>query len=156
MVERPERLRAVAVGIAAACARLEEYEQTPLPSTSLAQVKLEETKGKDASESLVDALNQLSISAASEERATATTAFNILNASYASPDILNHDAIRFIHGEAPEYLAKLNEWASLSESKIRTGESEIPTGYSQGDLYRTCASIPNPTTPVLLYVCTHE
>lgn len=140
VVERPERLRAVAVGIAAAAARLEEYQR----HTSGVDVKDEADAGAlHETDSLTSALDRLAISPSSgdiRQPANArTTPLNIMTASSTKLDIFNHEAVRFIHGEAHEYLAKLDAWASSSEEKIRAGESEIPTGYSQGDLYRMCS-----------------
>lgn len=142
IVERPERLRAVAVGIAAAAARLEEYGPLkPLALTTDDPVpSMELLNGDRASaDDLADALNHLAISPDSSlptggERATV---FNILNASHVTVDLSNDAAVRLVHGEAPAYLSKLQAWALESETKIRVGESEIPSGYSQGDLYRT-------------------
>jgi histone deacetylase HOS3 len=139
IVERPERLRAVAVGIAAAAARLEEHQR----HTSGVDVK-DEADALRATDSLTDALRRLAISPSLSDidrlANARTTSFNIVTASSTKLDILNHEAVRFIHGEAHEYLAKLDAWASSSEEKIRAGESEIPAGYSQGDLYCTCSS----------------
>jgi len=139
VVERPERLRAVDVGIAAAAARLEEYQRR----ASRADVK-DEADDLSAADSLTDSLSRLAISPSSSDAGQladprATTSFNIVTASASTRlDILNHESVRFIHGEAHEYVEKLIAWASSSEEKIRAGESEIPTGYSQGDLYREC------------------
>lgn len=131
----------MAVGIAAAAARLEEYAISEPISDTVSFIQ-PGVKGNDVSDDLSDALNRLALSTESSSRAEdeRTTVFNILNASHTKLDLSNHDAVRFIHGEAHDYIAKIDSWASHSETKIRAGESEIPTGYSQGDLYRTCQS----------------
>ncbi|KAH9936423.1 Arginase/deacetylase [Fomitopsis serialis] len=99
IVERPERLRAVHVGLAAAVARLEESFAAPRDSNAKAEPK--------------------------EER------------SDASVDILNNAAVKFIHGdiEGDVYLENLKRWTAESRAKIDKGESEIPEGLPQGDLY---------------------
>jgi histone deacetylase HOS3 len=58
--------------------------------------------------------------------------------SHATLDILDNPAVKFIHGDldGDVYLEKLKEWAKDSWDKIHKGESEIPMGFSQGDLYR--------------------
>lgn len=137
VVERPERLRAVAVGVAAAAARLEDYQRRGLGADAK-----NETDILPTTDSLADALSRLDISPSLSDQLVdkRATVFNIVTASSSTKlDIFNREAVRFIHGEAHEYLAKLDAWALSSEEKIRAGESEIPTGYSQGDLYRTYA-----------------
>ena len=53
-------------------------------------------------------------------------------------DLLNDPAVKFVHGdiERDVYLESLKSWAKDSQDKVAKGESEIPEGYSQGDLYR--------------------
>lgn len=118
IVERPERLRAVAVGTAAAVARLQEHNT---PSLRIG------TQSYDPSDELTAALDRLALTPKSAPCQILTTT--------STANILTSDAAKFIHGEPQEYLSKLSSWALSSEDKIRTGESEIPTGYSQGDLY---------------------
>jgi histone deacetylase HOS3 len=58
--------------------------------------------------------------------------------SSAKVHILNHRAVKYIHGEVVDgdvYLKHLVEWACQSAEKISNGQSEIPDGLSQGDLY---------------------
>jgi hypothetical protein len=57
--------------------------------------------------------------------------------STASVDILNNAAVKFIHGDidGDVYLEKLKDWVTNSVDKISKGESEIPLGLPQGDLY---------------------
>lgn len=119
IVERPERLRAVAVGVAAAAARLENF----FASTNA-------PKSIEPADDLADALERLTI----VPPAVSTSPFDILTAT-GSIDLVTDGAVRFVHGEPAEYTEKLAAWASGSEDKIRNGESEIPAGLSQGDLY---------------------
>lgn len=136
IVERPERLRAVAVGIAAAAARLEE-SAPPVPSPSQpasALIDVAQTvksEPVDAADDLSQALDRLAIATDVGQ----STAFNIISASPVTLQLLDNEAVRFVHGEAHDYLARVVSWATESETKVRRGESEIPTGYSQGDLY---------------------
>ena len=61
--------------------------------------------------------------------------------SEAKVDILNNSAVKFIHGDidGDVYLETLQRWVKESSDKVANGESEIPEGYSQGDLY--CESV---------------
>lgn len=135
IVERPERLRAVAVGIAAAASRLEAYNQ---PVTKVSELKPEK-ENEDASDTLVDALNRLDLSSRANNVVSDAnpSAFKLITSVAAPATLANlsDKAVEFIHGETREYLDMLKAWASTSEEKIRAGGSEIPTGYSQGDLY---------------------
>ncbi|KAJ8497114.1 hypothetical protein ONZ45_g12176 [Pleurotus djamor] len=99
IVERPERLRAVTVGLATVLSRLGGSRST---------VK-------------------------SEDDADLAAAFERINLT----DLLNHPAIKFIHGdvEGNKYLENLLSWANDSRTKIVDGQSEIPDGLSQGDRY---------------------
>lgn len=130
--ERPERLRAVTVGLSAAIARLEglfNSTTTPGPTTTSERTK----KGPDPDE-LADVMNKLKIDS---EHSTYQSPVSIIE-SQATVDILNHPAVKFIHGDLERdiYLENLTAWAKGSYQKISKGESEIPEGLSQGDLYR--------------------
>ena len=137
IVERPERLRAVHVGLAAAAARLEEAS-TPRPEPSPnapTQVDNAQCQTADADE-LASALGRLNLanpSATVGRRGPVQFVH-----SDASVDVLNNAAVKFIHGdiEGDVYLENLKRWAAESRAKIDKGESEIPEGLSQGDLYR--------------------
>ncbi|KAH8099559.1 Arginase/deacetylase [Cristinia sonorae] len=125
IVERPERLRAVNVGIAAALARLHLHSRH-----AQTQVSATDPASKSDDDELTAALNKLNIS----QPGPSTS--NIVK-STASVDILNNPAVKFIHGdiERDVYLENLIKWAKESRDAIARGESEIPTGLSQGDLY---------------------
>ena len=130
--ERPERLRAVTIGLSAAIARLE--------GLSTSTTKLEPTATSESSKNgpdpddLADVMNKLKIDS---ELSTYQSSVSIIE-SQATVDILNHDAVKFVHGdiERDVYLENLTTWAKESYQKISKGESEIPEGLSQGDLYR--------------------
>ncbi|KAF8328210.1 histone deacetylase domain-containing protein [Cantharellus anzutake] len=124
IVERPERLRAVAIGIAAARAALEVQRDRADPALGV-------------TDGLVDAILKLRIDGI---ESTGGIAFHILSANFSSNSLASA-AVRFIHGEPSEYLSKVLSWALNSEDVIRRGESEIPKGFSQGDLYLCPQSI---------------
>ena len=139
IVERPERLRAVTIGLSAAIARLEELFNSdsspgPPPKTP------ESAKKEPNPDELADVLNTLKINS---ELSTSRSPVSIIE-SQATVDILNHPAVKFVHGdfERDVYLENLTAWAKESHHRISKGESEIPEGLSQGDLYRqsTCFS----------------
>jgi histone deacetylase HOS3 len=127
IVERPERLRAVCVGVAAVASRLQE--SSSVDNADALKNDL------DATSDLTDALHRLSITGTNDSGpARWDTALDIINATN-STNLLTDPSVRFVHGEPNEYLNKLHSWASSSEDKIRAGESEIPSALSQGDLY---------------------
>jgi histone deacetylase HOS3 len=117
IVEKPERLRAVNVGLAAAIAHLEEL---------LAAAK-----------DLAAALGRMNLAAQGIDSLDLSAPVSIIK-STASVDMFNHPAVKFIHGDVDGdvYLENLRVWARDSHDKILKGESEIPEGLSQGDLYR--------------------
>ncbi|KAF8755109.1 histone deacetylase [Rhizoctonia solani] len=136
IVEKPERLRALAVGIAAGVA-LNETAILPGVSTSSNSVT--------SQDELAIAMEKMSLQS-SEDIALPTTVAKIIR--YARPadaSFLNSPAVRMVHalGEdiesssGEEYLSQLSRWALESESRIKTEGSEIPKGegLSQGDLY---------------------
>ena len=130
--ERPERLRAVTVGLSAAIARLEglfNSTRTPGPTTTS-----EGANKEPDPDDLADVMNKLKIDS---ELSTYQSPVSIIE-SQATVDILNHPAVKFVHGdlERDVYLENLTAWAKESHQKISKGESEIPEGLSQGDLYR--------------------
>jgi histone deacetylase HOS3 len=129
IVERPERLRAVKIGLCAAISRLEEV----LPAIP----NVAETSGSSGADSLIEAIENLRLG-------QNTAAFPLPKGhpvqvvqSSAKVDILNHPAVKFIHGDigGDVYLEKLTEWALHSVEKILNGQCEIPSELPQGDLY---------------------
>jgi len=127
IVERPERLRAVKVGIAGACGRI-STNAAPHSTTPAS---------KHDSEDLAEILAGLTIQSQPSD--------NVLRVvqSSATLDILNHSAVKFIHGDIDGdfYLEDLKKWSSGSWNKIGEGSSEIPPTdrkgqkLNQGDLY---------------------
>lgn len=138
IVERPERLRAVHVGLAAAAARLEEtFTTQQSPNTNAVARQYAQVQETEADE-LASALGRLNL-ANPANSATARHGPVQFVHSDAFADILNNAAVKFIHGdvEGDVYLENLKRWAAESGANIDKGESEIPEVLSQGDLYRT-------------------
>lgn len=143
VVERPERLRAVKLGLAAAMAHIEDA----VPSSSATNKEVPDSKPA-VTESVDSQADDLAAALDRMNLATKTTpiprsTIPVVNSS-ASVDILNNAAVKFIHGdvEGDVYLENLRDWTRDSQDKIMKGESEIPEGLSQGDLYRKSKIIP--------------
>ncbi|KAG6814974.1 hypothetical protein H0H93_009758, partial [Arthromyces matolae] len=133
IVERPERLRAVTVGISAAMARLEAISRRHNPKSELVDA-----------DDLAGALGRLNIAPeTSQQRGNETQAPVSIVRSNASVNLLDNPAVKFVHGdvEGDVYLEKLRAWARDSRDKINEGGSEIPEGLPQGDLYLCPESI---------------
>lgn len=130
IVERPERLRAVKIGLSAAISRLGE----PLSVTTPVQSGAEDSEA----DSLVDAIENLRLEQqdSAEIRLPKGLPVRVVQSS-AKADILNHPAVKYVHGDidGDVYLEDLVEWARHSVEKISNGQSEIPSGLPQGDLY---------------------
>ncbi|CAE6403443.1 unnamed protein product [Rhizoctonia solani] len=135
IVERPERLRALAVGIAAAIA----LNEATIPGLSISG---DATTGQD---DLAITMERLSLQS-DENVILSTPVARIIR--YARPvdaAFLNNPAVRMVHAleedttpdSGEEYLSQLSRWALESEDRIKAGNSEIPKGegLSQGDLY---------------------
>ncbi|KAJ8514275.1 hypothetical protein ONZ45_g8169 [Pleurotus djamor] len=120
IVERPERLRAVTIGFSSALSRYEESRSS--------------TKVEDDSD-LATAFERINLSP------THPQVLRVVHSSATA--VLNHPAIKFVHGdkEGDKYLEKLLSWARYIRTKITNGQSEIPDGLSQGDLYLCPSSI---------------
>ncbi|KAJ7490690.1 Arginase/deacetylase [Mycena latifolia] len=131
IVERPERLRAVTVGLAAAISRLEGV--APPPGT---------LKPLDPDD-LASHLGRLNIESATNDPLKGHNVPVSIVRSSASAEILSHPAVKYVHGdiEGDVYLENLVRWTKESREKIEKGESEIPTNLSQGDLYLCPESI---------------
>ncbi|KAH6905166.1 histone deacetylase domain-containing protein [Coprinopsis sp. MPI-PUGE-AT-0042] len=129
IVERPERLRAVNIGLAAAIAHLEDLLEPQDP---------EDASGDD----LAAALDRMKLEAPINNLDDLPSKIPIIQTE-ARVDLLNNNAVKFIHGDidGDVYLESLKKWAKESADKIAQGESEIPEGYSQGDLYLRPSSI---------------
>ena len=133
IVERPERLRAVKIGLCAAISRLEESLSIATSADATAPVEDPEA------DSLVEAIENLRL----EQQDSAVLPLpkglpvQVVRSS-AKVDILDHSAVKYVHGDidGDVYLKRLVEWARQSAEKISNGQSEIPDGLPQGDLYR--------------------
>lgn len=126
IVERPERLRAVKVGLAAAIARIEEAEGNLKHSDTNVSVEDE----------LAAALGKMEI--ATSDAGLIRSRNISLTRSTATVDLLNHAAVKYIHGDidGDVYLQNLKIWARDSEDNIIKKGSEIPEGIPPLDLYR--------------------
>jgi histone deacetylase HOS3 len=132
IVERPERLRAVKIGLCAAISRLEESLSIATGADATAPVEDPEA------DSLVEAIENLRL----EQQDSAVLPLpkglpvQVVRSS-AKVDILDHSAVKYIHGDidGDVYLKRLVEWARQSAEKISNGQSEIPDELPQGDLY---------------------
>ncbi|KDQ50523.1 hypothetical protein JAAARDRAFT_582422 [Jaapia argillacea MUCL 33604] len=149
IVERPERIRAVKIGLAAAIARL-EFSGRLLPDTheSIGQSQANNTSAPvDPSpnpDELVAALGRLNIGIAPLKASLADKKHSLpVIKSSKAVNLLNDPAVKFVHGDIDGdiYLEKLVKWARESSDKVNNGESEIPEGLAQGDLYLCPESI---------------
>ena len=133
IVERPERLRAVSIGVAAAIARLEEVVSTGAPTSS------GPAKQPDPND-LAEVLGRMKLEHGSPSFVRSPVS---VVQSQATVDISNNRAVKFIHGdiEGDVYLENLKAWAKGSSDKVLNTESEIPEHLSQGDLYRRLFAI---------------
>ncbi|KIL66821.1 hypothetical protein M378DRAFT_160323 [Amanita muscaria Koide BX008] len=145
IVERPERLRAVMIGVSASIARLEEALTPSTPSISptlSASILSGGTTSEQASTETEDIEAAMGRMALTQQQQTPTVDINpnipaTIVHSQAIVDLLNHPAVKFIHGDVDGdvYIQNLIRWAQESADKVEKGESEIPPGLSQGDLY---------------------
>lgn len=128
IVERPERLRAVALGLSAAMARIQDSRpqdrKNILDTTNIANSDVE-------TDDLAAALDRMKLAV------DPSSPIRIVKTS-ASVNLLDNPAVKFVHGDidGDVYLENLKEWAKTSRDKISGGGSEIPEGLPQGDLYR--------------------
>ncbi|KAI9443126.1 Arginase/deacetylase [Lactarius indigo] len=128
IVERPERLRAVKIGLCAAISRLEKTQ--PVSSST---PKSAITSDPDY---LIAAIENLKLEQTPVDTLPGGHPVQLVRSS-AKIDILGDPAVKYIHGDVDgdTYLEKLVEWTRQSIEKISTGQSEIPSGLPQGDLY---------------------
>lgn len=132
IVERPERLRAVKIGLCAAISRLEESLVVATSADTAAH-----TEDLEA-DSLVNAIENLQLEQQDSVVLPLPKGLPVqVVRSSAKVDILDHRAVKYIHGDidGDVYLKHLVEWARQSVDKVSNGESEIPDGLPQGDLY---------------------
>jgi histone deacetylase HOS3 len=141
--ERPERLRAVLLGVAAAIARLEEAEEVITKSLSTPET-----------DDLSSLLSGLSI----QSSFTSPKRLSIVDppkSKITGQVLLHHPALQLAHstpdsalldgGPIPSstYLRNLHKWASEALETIKSTGCEIPAGLglNQGDLYLGPGSI---------------
>ena len=129
IVERPERLRAVKIGLCAAISRLEETHPVPT-STSEGAISSDP-------DSLIAAIENLKLEQAPTDSLLPRGHSVQVVRSDAKIDILSDSAVKYIHGDVDGdvYLKNLTEWTRHSVENISTGQSEIPSQLPQGDLY---------------------
>ncbi|KAF9260902.1 Arginase/deacetylase [Marasmius fiardii PR-910] len=140
IVERPERLRAVKLGVAVALARLEGEEDVALNGTP----KTFLDTGTDELATVMERLRLEGTGTAADSTSTSSTFAGVpVIHSAASMPLLGSPAVKFIHGdiEGDVYLEKLHKWVKDSAERVGRGESEIPEGLPQGDLYLCPESI---------------
>ncbi|KAL9711404.1 histone deacetylase [Leucoagaricus gongylophorus] len=127
IVERPERLRAVSVGVSCAIARLESIQ----PNSRSDNEQLNDGDVRH----LARSLEKMHIGISSPVD-SCTSVVQIVK-SRATVDVLNNAAVKFVHGDTEKdiYLKKLKEWAANSSDAISLNSSEIPKDLPQGDLY---------------------
>jgi histone deacetylase HOS3 len=134
IVERPERLRAINVGLSAAIARLEPLFQ-PLPGGDVPNTSA--IGSSTGINDLADVMNKLHLDATPTTGADPTRSPVTIVQSDAMIDMLANPAVKFVHGDidGDVYLENLSKWIRESQDKVANGGSEIPEGLSQGDLY---------------------
>lgn len=145
--ERPERLRAVKIGLSAAIAHVEELEPESvsiLNSMTNGVATLKDAGEPDSpleADALAAALERMQIKptqAASELKFPVS--FTRTNATV---DLLNHPAVKYVHGDidGDVYLENLIAWARDSPDNIAKKGIEIPEEIPPYDAYRECIVI---------------
>ncbi|KAI9568469.1 histone deacetylase domain-containing protein [Boletus coccyginus] len=143
IVERPERLHAVKLGLAAAISRIEDAKSVvnaPTPESAPAT-------GTDEGD-LAAALARMAI-APTTGPATSSPSFPLhpfsvtIRRTPASVSLLDHAAVKYVHGdiERDVYLENLTAWARDSQKNITEKGTEIPEGIPPLDLYLCPGSI---------------
>ncbi|KAI0269736.1 histone deacetylase domain-containing protein [Gloeopeniophorella convolvens] len=138
--ERPQRLRAVKIGVCAAISHLEEIHPVPAPAKGTGTGTSED---QDLADSLVEAVEKLKLDSDSSGLSLPNDFPIKVVQSSAKVDILHSPAVKYIHGDVDGdvYLEKLVSWARESAKNIESGQSEIPEGLPQGDLYMCPTSV---------------
>ena len=140
IVERPERLRAVKAGLSVALSRLERLDATPGREHLPLPVDASNVDPSNPDD-LATALDQMTLGRSTVGPSELKIDPVRIIHSTASVDMLANSAVKFIHGDidGDVYLEKLKDWVANSAVKVSKGESEIPSGLPQGDLY--CESL---------------
>lgn len=136
IVERPERLRAVSIGLAAAIARLEEVVSSGAPNQTTSSSTAKQPDPND----LAEVMGRMKLE--HDSPLFVRSPVSVVQ-SQATVDILNNPAVKFVHGdiEGDVYLENLKAWVKGSSDKVLNNECEIPEHLSQGDLYLCPESI---------------
>lgn len=135
IVERPERLRAVNGGLAAAIARLEAAHRPAGPKKDT----------QDGADDLVAALEGLALGGSAS---SSTLVPRIVLPAPTPGGLIRSKAVEFIHhppSDDPQetrYLDSFVSWVKTCEDKWAAKESEIPSDLPQLDLYRACPPTP--------------
>jgi len=159
VVERPERLRAVKIGLSAAIARAEEAFSNSNTATKGV------TKPKDAGERdpsleadmLAVTLERMQIGRTQEVVIPELQSSVSLTRSKATVDLLNHPAVKYVHGDidGDVYLENLIAWARDSRDNIAKKGIEFPPEIplNPADVYRTwhCYQQSFIATPMSIY-----
>lgn len=142
VVERPERLHAVKVGLSAAIAHAGEFSaKYTAPSKKDAEGS---TTGKTLSaetDKLTAALERMKIGQAQEQQLWPSSV--IFYRTAAKVNLLDHPAVKYVHGDVDGdvYLENLIAWARDSQDNITKKGLEIPDGMLPLDLYLCPTSI---------------
>ena len=148
--ERPERLRAVLLGVAAAVARLEEADSI-VKGVQGANQRPQDAVTSSASEDLSNMLSGLSIHSTFIPPNVHLTLPSPPTPGIPGQILQHHPALQLAHSPPPEegelhgasltassaYLKDLLKWASEAVETIKETGCEIPSGMglNQGDLY---------------------
>ncbi|KAF8550211.1 Arginase/deacetylase [Imleria badia] len=145
IVERPERLHAIKLGLAAAISRIEDAES----AINAQKPEPEPTAGTDEGD-LAAALARLAIAPTAGPGASGPspssplrTASITVRRTSASVSLLDHAAVKYVHGDIDRdvYLENLIAWARNSQKNITEKGTEIPEGIPPLDLYLCPGSI---------------
>ncbi|KIJ60230.1 hypothetical protein HYDPIDRAFT_32485 [Hydnomerulius pinastri MD-312] len=140
IVERPERLRAVKIGLAAAISRVEEVGSNAGAEKIEGGSRIPEgsPSGDLEADDLSEALERMKIASTFNTSGVQLRTSSVsIRKSSATVDLLNHPAVKFIHGDVDGdvYLENLIIWARDSQENISKKGSEIPEGIPPLDLY---------------------
>ncbi|KIM65816.1 hypothetical protein SCLCIDRAFT_73814, partial [Scleroderma citrinum Foug A] len=145
VIERPERLRAVKIGLSAAIARAEEALSISNTATEVV------AKRKDAGERdpsletdvLAVTLERMQIGPTQEVVTPELQSLVSLTRTNATVDLLNHPAVKYVHGDidGDVYLENLIAWARDSPDNIAKKGIEIPPEIPPVDGYLCPTSI---------------
>ena len=130
MLKSVASLHALKIGFAAALSRLEETHKSA--NSNSTTTNADAGKEDAAGEELAAALQKLDIM----QDAKVDIVDIITSSSFV--DLLNHRAVKYVHGDVDGdvYLENLIKWSKESRDKIKQDGSEIPSHLPQGDLYR--------------------